>query len=255
MKVISLGWGVQSFALAAMSALGDLPPIYAAIHADTIHECSATYEFAARWTPWLEAHGVKIVTVINPTGGIWPLMTRLKQTHIPAFTRRDGFSDGQLNRSCTHRWKIVPMRRWIQEHRNGQPIEQWIGISTDEFYRAKDSDVKYITLRYPLIELGMTRHDCERYLADHGLEIPSKSSCTFCPFHDQRAWHDMKMENNRDWDAAVKVDLALRKLRPPYELFIHPARVPLSEVDLRTQEERGQLTFWQQTCESGYCWT
>ena len=51
MKAISLGWGVQSFTLAAMSALGELEPVDVAIHADTTHESKLTYEFAARWTP------------------------------------------------------------------------------------------------------------------------------------------------------------------------------------------------------------
>ncbi len=50
MNIISLGWGVQSFTLAAMSALGDLPRIDAAVHADTTHESILTYEFASRWT-------------------------------------------------------------------------------------------------------------------------------------------------------------------------------------------------------------
>ena len=53
--------------LAAMSALGDLPPVDVAIHADTTHERSATYAYAQRWTPWLEARGVRVVTVRNPT--------------------------------------------------------------------------------------------------------------------------------------------------------------------------------------------
>ena len=63
MRVISLGWGIQSWALAAMSALGKLPPVDAAIHADTTYERAETYEFAARWTPWLEERGVPVVTV------------------------------------------------------------------------------------------------------------------------------------------------------------------------------------------------
>lgn len=43
---ISLGWGVQSWTLAAMSALNELPRVDAAIHADTTHERGATYLFA-----------------------------------------------------------------------------------------------------------------------------------------------------------------------------------------------------------------
>jgi len=61
LKIISLGWGVQSFTLAVMVALGDLEPVDAAIHADTTHEKTATYEFAKRWTPWLEEHGTKVL--------------------------------------------------------------------------------------------------------------------------------------------------------------------------------------------------
>jgi len=48
MRIISLGWGVQSFALAAMVAKGVLPKVDAAVHADTVHERRETYELAER---------------------------------------------------------------------------------------------------------------------------------------------------------------------------------------------------------------
>ena len=60
---LSLGWGVQSFTLAAMAALGELQGLDVAVHADTTHEGARTYEFAERWTPWLGEHGVTVVTV------------------------------------------------------------------------------------------------------------------------------------------------------------------------------------------------
>ena len=56
---LSLGWGVQSWTLAAMVALGELPPVDLAIHADTTHEAAGTYAHAAKWTPWLEKPGGK----------------------------------------------------------------------------------------------------------------------------------------------------------------------------------------------------
>lgn len=43
MRIISLGWGCQSFALCCMSALGVLPPVDAAVFADTGHERAETY--------------------------------------------------------------------------------------------------------------------------------------------------------------------------------------------------------------------
>jgi hypothetical protein len=269
-----------------MVALGDLPPVAAALHADTLHERSATYAYAAKWTPWLTQHNVNLVTLPNVTGGIWEILKRLGQTHIPAFTKYTGppaivpemdytwdengdeyetptgrnieivpdDRGGQLNRSCTHRWKIVSMRRWLQANRANRPVEQWLNISMDEWQRAKDSDVKYITNYFPLIEKRMTRNDCVNYLERHGIEVPPKSSCTFCPFHNRAAWRTMKAENGPDWREAVAVDEALRHVRPPFDLFLHTDRIPLTTVDLSTPTDHGQLDFWQQTCESGYCW-
>ena len=143
------------------------------------------------------------------------------------------------------------MRRWSQAHRNRQSIEQWIGISLDEFQRMHDSDVKYITHRWPLIERRMTRTDCKNWLALHGLEIPPRSACTFCPFHSTKEWRRIKGIEH-DWQEAVSVDKAIRKARPPYDLFVHPARKPLNEIDFRTAEERGQLSLWDHEC-SGMC--
>jgi hypothetical protein len=249
MKAISLGWGVQSFTLTAMVALGDLEPVDVAIHADTTHEKGGTYSFAARWTPWLEERGVRVVTVTNTE-------TELGQNgptvDVPAYTIGTSDKGGQLRRQCTSDWKIAPLRRWLQSNRNGQRIEQWLGISLDEFQRMKDSDVKYITHRWPLIEMRMTRWDCQRYLETHGLEVPPKSACVFCPYHNQAAWRELKTQGGADWQKAVEVDEAIRKVRPPYDLFIHPARIPLVDIDLRSEQDKGQLSLWDDEC-SGIC--
>jgi hypothetical protein len=264
MIAISLGWGVQSFTMAAMVALGDLPPVDVAIHADTTHESKLTYEFAKRWMAWLEAHGIKVVTV-GPDDAAFYNRSRLNGKGTPpVYSLRvtdntgyisphfhQGDKHGQLMRSCTQRWKIAPMRRWLQKNRNGESVESWIGISLDEFRRMKPSDVKYITHRWPLIEKRMTRHDCELYLVTHGLEVPSKSACTFCPFHNTAEWRRIK-KTPEDWQEAVSVDRAIRKARPPYDLFVHPSRRPLEDVDLRTDIERGQLSLWDEEC-SGLC--
>jgi hypothetical protein len=233
-----------------MVALGEIEPVDAAIHADTTREASGTYAFAARWTPWLEAHGVRVVTVY-PNKPELRIVDQWGGAFIPAYTIGDGVH-GQIRRQCTGDWKIAPIRRWLQANRQGQPVEQWIGISLDEYQRMKDSDVKYISHRWPLIERRMTRGDCVNWLERHGLEVPPKSACVFCPYHDTRAWHDMKATGNGDWRKAVGVDEAIRKARPPYDLFLHPARVPLADVDFSTAEERGQLSLWNEEC-SGMC--
>jgi len=248
MKAISLGWGVQSFTLAAMAALGELESVDVAIHADTTHESKLTYEFAARWTPWLEERGVRVVTVSDPEQSA--TVTSFK-TDIPAFTVDNSDNGGMLRRQCTHRWKINPMRKWLQDNRNGQQVEQWLGISLDEFQRMKDSDRKYIKHRWPLIERRMTRLDCMTWLDRHGIEIPPKSACTFCPFHSTAEWRRIK-QTPEDWQEAITVDEAIRKVRPPYDLYLHPSRIPLVDVDLRSEQDKGQLSLWDAEC-SGVC--
>ena len=244
-KIISLGWGVQSFTLAAMAALGETEPVDAAIHADTAHEASGTYEFAQQWAPWLEERGVKVVTVQAPDA---EPINRFGGCMVPAFI--DGH--GVFSRQCTDNWKRKPIRRWLQANRSGQSVEMWLGISLDEVPRMKPSDVQYITHRWPLIDRRMTRNDCVRWLERHGLPVPPKSACTFCPYHSKAAWHDMRAEGGPNWQEAIQVDEAIRKARPPYDLFVHPSRQPLALVDLSTPEDNGQMVLWDAEC-SGIC--
>jgi len=245
--VLSLGFGTQSFTLAAMVALGEIEPIDFAINADTTHERKATYEFAKRWTPWLEERGVKVVTVKSLRNNA--AINDYGRVDIPAFTT-NGISNGQIQRQCTGDWKIAPMRRYLQSVRAGQPIEQWIGISLDEFQRMKESDVKYITNRWPLIERKMTRHDCQLWLERHGLEIPTRSACYFCPYHSRREWNEIK--HSEDWEKAVEVDNQIRKACPPYDLFVNVQRKPLAECDLDSPQDKGQMDLWNDEC-SGSC--
>ena len=156
-----------------------------------------------------------------------------------------------LRRQCTHRWKVQPLRRWLQANRNGAQVEQWLGISLDEFQRMKDSDVKYCVNRWPLIERRMTRLDCITWLDRHSIEIPPKSACTFCPFHSIAEWRRIR-QTPEDWAEAVAVDEAIRKVRPPYDLYLHPARIPLVDVDLRSEQDKGQLSLWDNEC-AGVC--
>ena len=252
-KVISLGWGVQSFTLAAMVALGELEPIDAAIHADTGFESQLTYEFAERWTGWLEDHGVKVVTVKGTTGKIDEIYHTTKVgrqfLRIPAYYSKDGLS-AIMKRQCTTDWKVVPVRQWLQANRNNKPVEQWIGISLDEFERMRYSDVKYITNRYPLFEKRITRVACQLWLERNGIEVPPKSACVFCPYHSKAGWIKTKAVTE-DWERAVKVDEEIRDFDAPIKTYLTNQMKPLTELDLSTPEDNGQMSFFD--C-SGTCW-
>lgn len=265
MIAISMGWGVQSWTLAAMSALGDLPKVDVVIHGDTQHERSSTYAFAKEWTPWLEAHGIKVVAVTNQdsegTLVVFGRSERGGKIQIPAFTFQED-KKGQIRRQCTDSWKIAPLRRWLQTHRNSQPVELWLGISMDEFHRAKDSGRKYIKHRFPLLERRYDRQQCLDWLKLQGLPQPGKSSCVFCPFLNKAAWIDMRANHPEDWDEAVRVDESIRLTRMPGELFIHSSRKPLSQVIPLLLPNEGQSILELldtteadagETCDTGHC--
>lgn len=255
MRVISLGWGVQSFGLAAMSALGVLPRVDVAIHADTTHERSETYAFAKRWTPWLEERGVRVVTV-NDTGAANKILEENHQTYAPVFSLKNSNGKrGQLRRSCTQRWKIAPMRRWLQKNRNGQHVEQWIGFTLDEAERVNPSDVGYVTNVFPFLDMldpKWTRGMVMLWLQENGLEIPVKSACVFCPFHNRAIWRDINLSGNGDWQKALEVDDVIRHKRPGYACYLTPERKPLIDCDFSNQQDHGQLELWSEEC-SGMC--
>ncbi len=266
LTILSLGWGVQSFTLAAKMALEEIERADFLVHADTDHERSATYEFARRWTPWLGERGLNVVTV---GGGRTDAVVEagVSSVMIPAFTTdRETGSRGQVRRQCTHDWKIMPIRRFIRSELEGRGIKKapgvvasWMGISLDEFQRMRDSDVKYIVNEYPLVDQRISRADCEFWLRQHDLEVPPKSSCTFCPYRSLASWKELKRAGGADWEEAVAVDNAIRDKRPKAELFVHPYRKPLEQA-VRIPEDEGaeQLALeieLEQPCDSGHCYT
>lgn len=254
LTVLSLGWGVQSWTIAAMVALRELPPIDYAIFADTTHEHAGTYAHAAKWTPWLEDHGVRVVTVqgkrTNAVREYWS-----NSVLIPAFTMNRQGGPGQVRRQCTHGWKIVPIRAFLRPLVPQRPgaVEMWMGISLDEWQRMRTSDVKYIVHVYPLVDRRMTREACIAWLQARGLDVPPKSACTFCPFTSLSRWQALKRSGGADWEEAVATDEAVRSKRPGFDLYIHPARRPLEEAVSIPEDQGAHQLELELPCDSGHC--
>ena len=265
-QVLSLGWGVQSFAIAAMMARDVLPRVDYLIHADTQHEMAGTYDFARRWTPWLGEQGLTVVTV---SGSRTDAVTRwnVDSVMIPALTvDRETAKRGQVKRQCTTEWKIRPIRRYIRAELESRGlalrpgiVESWMGISLDEWRRMRDSEVAYIVNEYPLVDLKITRAGCVAWLQEQGLEVPPKSSCTFCPYRSIASWKELKRQGGPDWEEALEVDATIRVKRPKAELFVHPYRRPLPEaVTIPEDEGAAQLELeldLEHPCDSGICMT
>ena len=248
-KILSLGWGVQSFTLAAMSALGDLPLLDYAVHADTGYEMTHTYAFAAKWTQWFEEHGVKVRTV-QALAQRRDLFAR-KAMAIPAYCPAEGgYRDTQLKRECTDEWKRMPICRFIRAH--AKAAEMWLGISLDEIERSRPSDVRYIQHVYPLLDRRMTRQDCIIWLERHGVDVPQKSSCYLCPYHRHLDWMRIKHTAHSDWQKALEIDGQIRHAVKGFTCFLHQSRKPLAKA---CDESQGvQLSLIGEEC-TGLCWT
>ncbi len=264
-NVISLGAGVQSTVMALMAARGEIEPMPdCAIFADTGWEPVSIYDHL----DWLES--VLPFYVYRVSAGDIKEdhldglnMTGQRFASMPLFTSNGGM--GQ--RQCTHEYKIQPieqkLRRMIglEKGQHGPKevaIIQWIGISTDEASRMKSSKKKYIKNIWPLIDMGVSRFNCEDWFK---LNYPSrklqKSACIGCPYTDDVRWRDMKNNDPVSFKEAVEFDKAIRhkgaKLRLMKEQqYLHRSLKPLDEVDFRSLEDMGQINMFENECE-GMC--
>jgi hypothetical protein len=207
--IISLGAGVQSSTMALMAARGLITPMpTAAIFADTGAEPRKVYE----WLDWLETQLPFPVHRIMKgdderglRGNILDAIEGGRFAGAPFFTESDSArGEGRLRRQCTREFKIDPIlqhtRRLLGIAKGERAPKRilavsWIGISTDEVARMKPSQEHYIEKRHPLIDLNMSRQDCIRWVQQHYGKTPPKSSCTFCPYHDDALWRDMKLND------------------------------------------------------------
>lgn len=260
-RFLSLGAGVQSTTLALMAAHGEIEAPDCAIFADTQWEPRAVYEHLA----WLRSDNilpfpVHIVTRSNIRESI-----RLRRdlwggtfASIPWHLTLPNGTGTIGQRQCTSQYKLEPIRREIRrllgkgprDHITRQAVEMLIGISRDEAHRMRDSKVRYITNRYPLIELGMRRYDCLLWLRRRGYPEPPKSSCIGCPLLGNDRWRQIRQVPD-EWDDAVQADREIRHSnRPGYLQFMHHSRAPLDQVDLSVDDR--QLDLFGNECE-GMC--
>jgi hypothetical protein len=253
LRVLSLGAGVQSSTLALMYARGDLAPAPdCAIFADTDAEPQSVYE----WLDWLETKLPFPVHRVMKKDGLHAALMRSLEggrfASVPFYTEsgtRRGI--GMLRRQCTREFKVEPITKKLREliglkFRQRAPkttaIIQAIGISLDEAHRMKPSRERWIEHIWPLIDAGMTRSDCLTWMARHGYPRPPKSACSFCPYHDDAQWLDLKHNQPEAWEQAVTVDRLIRNgVRGTRQrLFLHESLRPLDEVEFSPVVEEGR---------------
>lgn len=263
-RVISLGAGVQSSTMALMAAEGDIGPMPdCAIFADTGAEPASVYEHLA----FLESRlpfPIYRVSQGDLRAEVMGQAEHTKYASIPFFIRKINGEQAMARRQCTYQYKLRPIARKLRELLGYKPrqritpgsAEVWIGISTDEIQRMKDSKDAWQKNRWPLIEKSMSRTDCLSWLVSAGYPKPPKSACTFCPYRDNAGWRDMRENDPASWEDAVRADEAIRTVSAHSNFvgtpYLHRSLVPLNEANLEPKTNN-QIEFgFQQECD-GMC--
>jgi hypothetical protein len=259
LRLLSLGAGVQSTAVLLLACDGTIPRFDYAVFADTGWEPTAVYDNLNRLTELAATAGIPVLRVSKGDIRTDALNPEHRFVSMPVHVRNADGSKGLARRQCTSEYKIAPLKRAARQllgypHPKRVPdgvfAEQAIGISTDEFHRAKDADVRYLRNVFPLIELGWDRGRCSDYLAERGFGATVKSACVGCPYHGDAGWRWIRDNDSKSWAEAIEFDKAIRHgyphatqagqpLRGRY--FLHRSCRPLDEVDLDHPHGRRNL--------------
>jgi hypothetical protein len=262
LRILSLGAGVQSSTLALMIEGGEIPMVDAAIFADTMGEPKLVYSHLE----WLEKQlsfpihkvekGDLKQNMIDAING------KSKFLNVPLHTKNEHTGKkGLLYRQCTNDYKIQPIVQKVrkllglkkrQRVKKDMKVEMVMGISYDEIYRIKPNRLPYITNIYPLADRKMRRSDCLTWIKNNGYPRPPRSACTFCPYHSNEEWRNIKQDKD-EWEKVVKLDQIIREgtERNTDQLFLHKDRIPIDQVDLSDPKD-DQLNLFNNECE-GMC--
>ena len=277
MKVISLGLGVQSTCMYYMSSMGQMERCDYAIFVDTGREKKKTLEYLEYLQEWQQKNNGIPIVVVRKKNLYKDLLegensTGQRFSSIPAFTKNVDGTKGMLRRQCTNEYKIEQVDKEIRKLYGLRP-GQWTpktylykGISLDEIERLSVPKKKWKISMYPFVGYAvtakttdkidtprMTRLEIVSWYIRHGLPIPPKSSCVFCPYQSDASYLDMKQNEPEDWQAAVRIDKAIRnstKKGIKNELFLHESLKPLDQVEFKS----GAPDLWHGEC-SGNCHT
>ncbi len=277
MTILSFGGGVQSTVLVLMAANGEIPRPDYILFADTGNESQATYEHIWEVATYATLNGLAfhvvsagniaedVISAASPDSGVKTGRVGQPPFYVSSDTEA---GHGKLWRKCSSEYKIKPMEQWVRSvagiakgYRFPREFKctKMLGITTDEASRMKPSRNYWEVVVWPLIELGMTRWDCHRYLKAAGWGVVPKSSCLICPYHDNAYWRNMRDESGKEFASVIEFEEAVNRGRIPGtkgKIYLHRSCVPLAEVDLTTDEDRGQYTLnlWAGECE-GICGT
>ena len=277
MRILNLGAGVQSTALALMAKTGEIETFDYAIFADTQAEPKSVYDHLE----WLISE-LPFPVMVRTRGNLFDNLIKgvnsdgQRYCSIPAFTGEPGRNVGITRRQCTSEYKIKVVERAIRREilglESGQRIPKHVsivqsfGLSYDEPGRVARVKANHARnpweVEFPLYDMEMTRSDCIKWLGNYGVphETP-RSACVFCPYRSNAEWKRLKETDPESFAQAVKADEAIRDSRLRCnqgmrdQMWLHRSCKPLADIDFdaNPKDLPGQRVFgFEAECE-GMC--
>jgi hypothetical protein len=247
-QVLGYGGGVQTVAMCLLVAKGVLPKPDRIVCADTSREVQSTWDYLGEYVgPFMERQcGLTVETAPHSLATVDLFDSASAGPLMPMWT-----PSGMMRTFCSVEWKQRVAERYLRST-GVKGATTWIGFSLDEKkMRVKGNGRSPWFRAYPLIDLMLTRSDCEAIIVKQGWPVPSKSACYCCPHRINAEWREVRDKHPEQFAKAIEVeqDIQLNDTRGG-ALFLHSSRVPLAEADLDAPDRR----FAPRQCGLGTCW-
>lgn len=243
-KYLSFGGGVNSVAMMLM--LLEQNDDFEAIFVDHGADYPETYEYFKMFQGWLKDHNHKEITVLKPMY----IIKKDKRAYdsLYEYCEVKRIVPSMIRRWCTSNFKVKPINKYVKT-----PCFMYLGIDYGEQRRAKISVNNGVENRFPLIEYEISRDGCKDIIKEHGLPIPIKSGCYFCPFQSIAGWERLRMDHPELFCKAEKLETSSNKKRK--EARKSPFYISSKNAPLRAVVSEDQMRLFKQDefppCECG----
>jgi len=175
-NIVAFGVGVDSVAnILLMYELGIIPDVI--IFADTGGEKVPTYEYIPYFNNFLRSINFPEIVTVRYRTGQGDLLT-LEQDILNNKTL-PGIVFGY--KTCSDKFKIRPSHKYVKKELGIYEWNNFVGFNYDEQRRKRPNDDDRIHNQFLLIDHKITRKGCVELIKKHGLKVPVKSACYYCP--------------------------------------------------------------------------
>jgi len=267
-RIFSYGGGVQSNAVMVLQATGKIKPfdyfVFANVGDDS--ENPDTLEYIDQYAkPYMVKHGIEYIEVFKTMkdGSRETVRGRIYRTPKSVVIPMQRRGNAPYRHVCSVDFKQRVVNKWTKKHTH--KCVMGIGMSIDEISRVRstkwhemDGKIKLGFMRkleYPLIDLMVSRFQCEQIIHDVRLPVPPRSACFFCPVTKPDEWIEMRKNAPNLFAQAVAIEKHINTKReePPHDqLYIHRALVPL---DIAVGGQAALPLQFDDECSAGSCFT